>query len=99
MLPPTSPHLLDPQAIPYFLWDTRQTVAELRQILSGPAGQQRDEMLVRLLREANSRDVWIFSNWEQIDEAWPRIVHRLGRARPVWKMLRERHLYHARAAS
>jgi len=70
-----------------------------RSILAGPANSDRDEILVRLLREANSRDVWLFTNWLQLDEAWPRIIHRLGRARPVWELLRERHLYHVRAAS
>ena len=99
MLAPTSPRLLDPEAVPYFMWDTRQTVGEVHQILAGTVNTERDEILVRLLREANSRDVWLFTNWLQIDEAWSRIVHRLGRARPVWELLRERHLYHVRAAS
>jgi hypothetical protein len=99
MLRPTNPRLLDPGAVPYFLWDTRQTVAEARRILGGPPSFERDEILVRLLREANTRDVWAFATWEQIDEAWPRIEHRLGRARPVWELLRNRHQYHVRAAS
>jgi len=96
---PTSPKLLDPQAIPYFMWDTRQTVSDVQRILAGPASPPRDEILVRLLREANSRDVWLFATWQHIDEAWARIEHRLGRARPIWELLRQRHLYHVRAAS
>lgn len=96
---PTSHRLLDSDAIPYFLWDTRQTVGELRRIMSGPKTPERDELLVRLLREANSRDVWLFASWEQIDDAWPRIAHRLGRARPVWELVRERHLHHVSQAS
>ena len=99
MLGPTSPRLFDLDAVPYFLWDTRQTVRDVRRILAGGPSPERDEVLVRLLREANSRDVWIFATWEQIDEAWPRMVHRLGRSRPVWELLRERHLFHVRAAS
>ena len=96
---PTTARLLDPETVPYFLWDTQQTVAEAHRILASAAGSERDELLVRLLREANTRDVWLFTTWEQIDEAWPRIAHRLGRARPVWELLRERHDYHVRAAS
>jgi hypothetical protein len=99
MLGPTSQKLLTPDAVPYFLWDTQQTVAELKRVMAGPASPERDELLLRLLREANSRDVWLFASWEQIDEAWPRIVHRLGRARPVWELVRERHLYHVRQTS
>jgi hypothetical protein len=33
---PTSPRLRDPAAVPYFLWDTQQTVAEAQRILGGP---------------------------------------------------------------
>jgi hypothetical protein len=99
VLPPTSARLLDSEAVPYFLWDTQQTVVAMQRILASPACSERDEILVRLLREANSRDVWHFATWEQIDEAWPRIVGRLGRARPVWEMLRERHLYHVNQTS
>ena len=95
----TTARLLDPEAVPYFLWDTQQTVAEARRILGGASSSERDEVLVRLLREANTRDVWLFTTWEQIDDAWPRIQHRLGRARPVWELLRERRQYHVRAAS
>jgi hypothetical protein len=98
MLRPTGPRLLDSGAVPYFLWDTQQTVAEARRILGGPPSSERDEILVRLLREANSRDVWVFATWNQIDEAWPRIEHRLGRARPVWELLKNRHDYHVRSA-
>ena len=99
MLGPTSRQLLESDAAPYFLWDTQQTVAEVRRIMPAPVSLERDELLVRLLREANSRDVWLFASWEQKDDAWPRIVHRLGRSRPVWELIRERHLYHVRQAS
>jgi hypothetical protein len=99
MLGPTSRLLLDSNAVPYFLWDTQQTVAEVHRIMAAPASPERDELLVRLLREANSRDVWLFASWEQIDDAWPRIVHRLGRARTLWELVRERHLHHVRQAS
>jgi hypothetical protein len=86
---PTTERLLDPDAVPYFLWDVGVTVAGLRARLAG-GGAERDEMLVRLLREANSRDVWLFVDWKDIEEAWPRIEHRLGRARAVWRLMLER---------
>ena len=43
-------------------------------------------MTVRLLREANTRDVWLFVDWAAIEAAWPHIEHRLGRSRAVWQM-------------
>lgn len=92
MLPPTSPRLEEADTIPYFLWDTRQTVREVRRVLAMGPATEKDELIARILREANTRDVWLFLSWPEIDEAWPRIEMRLGRARPVWEMLRARHL-------
>jgi hypothetical protein len=99
MLPPTSPRLRDPAAVPYFLWDLRMTVEELRRTLREGEPEARDEVIVRLLREANTRDVWLFVDWAAIEEAWSRVEHRLGRARPIWRMLRERHADHVRNAA
>lgn len=91
MLPPTSSRLSDPTAVPYFLWDLGMTVAAAHQALATGSERERDEIIVRLLREANSRDVWLFIGWKDIQTAWPRIERRLGRARPVWTMMLERH--------
>jgi hypothetical protein len=87
MLPPTSPRLLQSDAVPYFLWDTQMTVAELRCALRDADIATKDELVARILREANTRDVWLFLDWHAIEDAWPRIRHRLGRNRPVWEML------------
>lgn len=91
MLPPTSERLLDPDAVPYFLWDTGMTVGEAHRVIAGTDRDARDEVIVRILREANTRDVWLFLGWDVIDEAWSRIVGRLGRSRPVWQMLYDFH--------
>ncbi len=94
MLPPTSDRLRDPATVPYFLWDTGMTVGEARAVLASSDAAARDEVLVRVLREANSRDAWLFVDWTMIDEAWERIVPRLGRARPVWTLLRDARARH-----
>jgi hypothetical protein len=96
MLPPTSSKLLNPDAVPYFLWDDHMTVRRAKAILEGPATREQDELVARILREANTRDVWLFLSWSQIDEAWPRIEKRLGRARGMWTLLRSRHLENMR---
>ena len=95
MLPPTSPRLHDPDAVPYFLWDLGWTVVHVREVLKGGSTRDRDDLIARVLREANSRDVWLFLDWPAIEEAWPRVRHRLGRARPVWELMLSRH--HERA--
>jgi hypothetical protein len=99
VFPPTTPRLLEPSTVPYFLWDLGMSVADLRTALAAPPSRARDELIARLLREANSRDVWLFLDWATIVEAWSRIERRLGRARGVWTRMRERWLENERAAA
>lgn len=40
-----------------------------------------------LLREANSRDVWLFVTPDDIREAWPYLLRHLGRSRAMWAYL------------
>ncbi|HEY2366367.1 MAG TPA: hypothetical protein VGH87_08280, partial [Polyangiaceae bacterium] len=82
----------------YFLWDLGLTVAQAHAVLAGGDERARLEVMVRLLREANTRDVWLFTHWAAIDAAWPHIEHRLGRARPVWQMMRDHRRSHGDAA-
>ena len=72
-LPPTSPSLLDGNTRPYFLWWT-----EVRAYWMGA-----------LLREANTRDVWLFVTPEDIRRIWLRLARYLGRARAMWAFLLE----------
>jgi hypothetical protein len=85
---------LQPDTVPYFLWDSQMTIGELKQALQRADRVTTDELIARILREANSRDVWLFLEWSQIEEAWPRVQHRLGRARQVWQMLLDRRHHH-----
>jgi hypothetical protein len=43
--------LLDPDAVPYFLWDVGMTVSELRTALARPSSRSKDELIAKLLRE------------------------------------------------
>jgi hypothetical protein len=90
VLPPTTRTLLEPDRVPYFAWDLGKTGREIREILRSGQPAERDEIVIRLLREANSRDVWLFIGWDDIEQAWSRIAHRLGRARGVWELMRRR---------
>jgi hypothetical protein len=79
--------LLDPSTRPYFLWWTDATVADLRRHLADPDLELRAYWLAALLREANTRDVWLFVTPEEIRAAWPRLQRHLGRSRPMWAYL------------
>jgi hypothetical protein len=68
VLPPTSQRLLQADAVPYFLWDTGMTVAEVRRVIAEGDPSVKDGLVARILREANSRDVWLFLDWAAIEE-------------------------------
>jgi hypothetical protein len=87
MLPPTSPDLLEDEARPYFLWWTRATVGDLKRALQSEDPATRAYWLGALLREANSRDVWLFTTPAEIRAAWPGLLRHLGRKRSMWAWL------------
>jgi len=88
-LPPTSPDLVLDRTRPYFLWWTDATVGDLRARLDDPDLETRAYWMGALLREANTRDVWLYVRPDQIRELWPRLIRYLGRARDMWAYLLE----------
>jgi hypothetical protein len=87
VLPPTSSALLDDSETPYFLWWTKLTIADFRRELRSSDREIADYYLAALLREANTRDVWLFVTPGQIRERWSGIARRLGKARAMWAFL------------
>lgn len=87
LLPPTSEDLRDPSVRPYFLWWTDATVGDLQRHLADADPEVRAYWMGALLREANSRDVWLYVTPKAIRELWPRLVRYLGRARAMWAWL------------
>lgn len=88
-LPPTSPDLLDPTTRPYFLWWTDLTVGEFRRRLAEGTSEERAYWIGALLREANTRDVWLYVRPEELRVMWPRLIRHLGRTRAMWAWLLE----------
>ena len=86
-LPPTSSALAEPSTRPYFLWWTDATVADLKDHLKSPSAAERGYWLGALLREANTRDVWLFVTPDEIRTAWPYLGRYLGRSRGMWAYL------------
>jgi hypothetical protein len=87
MLPPTDTALTEPTTRPYFLWWTDATVATLRAKLASEDDDERAYWMGALLREANSRDVWLFVSVAEIRAAWPKLLRHLGRRRQMWGWL------------
>ena len=86
-LPPTSASLLDDNAKPYFLWWTDATVGQFKKYLASADPEERAYWMGALLREANTRDVWLFVTADEIRELWPLLIRYLGRSREMWAWL------------
>jgi len=86
-LPPTDPDLEKPDTRPYFLWWTDASVAQLREHLASRDEDERAYWMGALLREANSRDVWLFVAPGSIRALWPKLLRHLGRTRERWAWL------------
>jgi hypothetical protein len=86
-LPPTSAELTDPTTRPYFLWWLDATVADVRAALASDDARKRGYFLGALLREANSRDVWLFTSPDAIRRDWEWVLPHLGRSRKMWGWL------------
>lgn len=86
-LPPTAAAPRGDDERPYFLWWTDTTVAEFRNHLNDPDLRARAYWMAALLREANTRDVWLFVTPDEIRRMWPHLVPFLGRSRGMWAYL------------
>ncbi|MGH9388373.1 MAG: hypothetical protein ACRD1Z_02085 [Vicinamibacteria bacterium] len=86
-LPPTSASLLEDGTRPYFLWWTDSTVGEFKARLRLRDVEERAYWLGALLREANTRDVWLFTTESEIRSLWSHLLRHLGRSRDMWAWL------------
>ncbi len=87
LLPPTTTDLLDDGACPYFLWWTDATVGSFKKHLTSRDPEERAYWMGALLREANTRDVRLFVDNDEIRALWPRLIRHLGRSREMWAWL------------
>lgn len=86
-LPPTTDALFEESSRPYFLWWTDATVGQLKEHLASPDPEERAYWMAALLREANTRDVWLFVSPDEVRALWPRLIRYLGRSRQMWAWL------------
>lgn len=87
VLPPTRADLTDPSCRPYFLWWTDATVGDLRHHLASANPEERAYWTGALLREANTRDVWLYVTPDDVRAQWDRLLRHLGRTRDRWAFL------------
>jgi len=77
----------DDNAIPYFFWDRKVTVGELRSALTDRTDPRRIPLLRALLREARPDEVWDFVTPEVVAAEFDMIRPGLGRRRQFWEWL------------
>lgn len=65
------------------------TVGGLKQRLASNDLGSKAYWMGALLREANTRDVWLFVTPDDIRELWSQLIPYLGRAREMWSWLLE----------
>ena len=87
MLPPTSEDLRLDATRPYFLWWSEATVGDLRAHLASENLDEQAYWLGALMREANTRDVWLFVSPKQIIDMWPAVWRYLGNSKGLWMHL------------
>jgi hypothetical protein len=85
--PPTSTDLLDPDARPYFIWWADVTVGQLHAFVRSDELQERAYWLGAIMREANTRDVWLFASPPDLRAMWALLVRHLGHSREMWAWL------------
>lgn len=84
---PMTTDLDDDSRRPWFLWDEDTSLGEFKAALVA-GGDERDRLLAKLLREANDKEVWRFVTPQEVAEALPRLLRRIGSRRaPFWTFL------------
>jgi hypothetical protein len=81
---PAADHGISPRRhhAPLLLWWTDTTVGQLKEHLGSHDPEERAYWMGALLREANTRDVWLFVTVDEIREFWP-LIRYLGRSRQM----------------
>jgi hypothetical protein len=62
-------------------------VGDLRAHLASEDKEERAYWLGALLREANTRDVWLYVTLAEVHELWPAVFRHLGKSRDMWMHL------------
>lgn len=76
--------------VPYFMWDYRYTIRQIRETLSSSDERQRLRMMAKILRDARYEDVWKFISVKDLLREREELMRRLGRQRDFWEFMYKR---------
>jgi hypothetical protein len=80
---------LPDDTIPYFCWDRRLTVAEIKARLAAASGLERVRWASWIRREAAFEDVWTFLSPEEVRDHLTELRPFLGRKKEFWQYIIE----------
>ncbi len=80
--------------VPYFMWDYRDTVGQIKEILAGSDEPKKIWLMAKLLRDARYVDVWKFISLKDFLAYRERLMPRLGRERKFWEFMYEQWITH-----
>ncbi len=95
--PPTTHPLLDlsrDEIVPYFMWDYRYTVGQIKQILAEGEEARKIWLMAKILRDARYTDVWKFITLKKFLEYRERLLPRLGREKKFWEFMYSQWIKH-----
>lgn len=78
------------EIVPYFMWDYRYTVGQIKKILAEGSESQRIWLMAKIMRDARYADVWKFISLQDFIKYREQIMPGLGRLRGFWQFLYSR---------
>jgi len=77
-------------AIPYFMWDYRYTVRQIKNALATGDEEKKIWLMAKIMRDARYADVWKFISLQDFLKYRQRLMPRLGREKAFWEFLYSR---------
>jgi hypothetical protein len=74
--------------VPYFMWDYRYTVGQIKEILANGLESERIWLMAKIMRDARYSDVWKFMSLRDFLNYRERLMRgRLGREKGFWQFM------------
>ena len=80
--------------VPYFMWDYRHTLGEVKRMLAEGDEARKLWLMAKILRDARYADVWKFITLKDFLEYRERLLPRLGRERKFWEFMYQQWIAH-----
>ncbi len=76
--------------IPYFCWDRKLTVKDIREKLKSYSGLKKTMFTAWIMREAAFKDVWEFLTPKDVWNTFSELKRFLGRHKDFWVFIMEK---------